>query len=1010
MTLHVWNTDKCSAYKGADTDWNRGLQFDGVDDAYGAYWDLPIHDSAQGCINFIPHRGDEKPLPQDAKAYIEEAAKTGFRVFTFKGDGNVYYEPLELPPLNLAGATAHWVDVQTLLTPADVTHVELYQSFTGKVNISGDEISGFDKKLDATANAESRWQSRFPHLGGMASWHLPLTNDDAKSLLKGQLVAVAKNAEGRIVSATQVQFAGVLDTLYVENGTANDDSLMYGATVTTGKTAFRLWAPTAQSVSLVRYNNHKTKTDTIPMQFDAQSGSWFVETDKLGHGDFYRYNMTAYHPAVNEVRNYEVTDPYSLSLSTNSTFSQVVDLNHPDLKPTGWDALQSPHSQQNPAKMVIYESHIRDLSALDASVSDAHRGKFKALTETASTPVKHLTSLAQSGVTHLHLLPVFDIVSVNEDPAKVIDIHQPFCRLCDINPTVKNSEFASYCNSGKTVAEVFEILKVGDGPDSPLVQKLNRLVAGHDSFNWGYDPYHYTAPEGSYSTQPDGMTRIREFREMVMSIKQNIGMNVIMDVVYNHTNAVGPDAEHSVLDKVVPWYYQRLNTESGAVETSTCCSNTAPENAMMGRLIRDSLVVWSKDYRVDAFRFDLMGHHPKAQILEAREAVRQVNPDTYFYGEGWNFGEVANNTRFEQAIQGNMAGTGVGTFSDRLRDAVRGGGPFDGGDALRANQGFGNGAFVMPNEMNGVSRETALHSTDLVRLGMAGNLKSYELTTHTGERKRGEQIDYNGQPAGYAEQPTEVQNYVSKHDNQTLWDNNQYKIPYDAPLDIRVRMQTVSLATAMLGQGVPFTHQGVELLRSKSMQRDSYDSGDWYNLVDYSLQDNNWNKGLPREDKDGPNYGMINTVIEGHGDNAKPGHTEMQTMVSYYKELASLRAHYPLITLGSADDVLRRVGFLNTGPSQTAGLVVMTIDNGINAGDDLDSNVDGLVVVINASPEHHRMEIGQSGLTLSAKHTSDLKGDARVDGTAIVVPAWTPAVFELTRNGSRGAGIPPVAN
>ncbi len=605
------------------------------------------------------------------------------------------------------------------------------------------------------------------------------------------------------------------------------------------------------------------------------------------------------------------------------------------------------------------------MSAHDQSVTALHRGKFAAFSEKDSAPVKHLTELAQSGVTHLHLLPVFDIVSVNEDPDRVADIHEPFSKLCKVNPSVKSTEFAAHCTGTDTIAEVFETLLAEDAPTNPQVQKLNSLVSGTDSFNWGYDPFHYTVPEGSYSTDPDGMTRIKEFREMVMSIKRDIGMNVVMDVVYNHTNAVGPDSAHSVLDKVVPWYYQRLNPQSGGVETSTCCSNTAPENAMMARLIRDSLVVWAKDYKIDSFRFDLMGHHPKAQILDALAAVKAVDPDTYFYGEGWNFGEVANNARFEQAIQANMAGTGIGTFSDRLRDAVRGGGPFDGGDWLRANQGFGNGAYVMPNDLEGVTKEAALHSADLVRLGMAGNLKDFVLTDYTGAKKRGSEVDYSGQPAGYAQDPTEVQNYVSKHDNQTLWDNNQYKIPYATPVDIRVRMQAVSLATAMLGQGVPFTHQGVELLRSKSMQRDSYDSGDWYNRVDYSLQDNNWDKGLPRQDKDGGNYALIQKVIDTDGSNAKPGNAQMAEMVSYYKELASLRAHYPLLTLGKGEEVIKRVSFLNTGRDQVPGLIVMAIDNGTASGSDIDPTLDGLLVAINATNRDIPFDTGVSGLVVS---------------------------------------------
>ena len=173
-----------------------------------------------------------------------------------------------------------------------------------------------------------------------------------------------------------------------------------------------------------------------------------------------------------------------------------------------------------------------------------------------------------------------------------------------------------------------------------------------------------------------------------------------MDVVYNHTVAAGTDP-HSVLDQIVPGYYHRL-LDDGTVADSTCCANTAPEHAMMGKLVVDSVVPWAKQYKVDGFRFDLMGHHPKANILAVRAALdrltRRATASTaraiLIYGEGWNFGEVADDARFVQATQPNMAGTGIGTFNDRLRDAVRGGGAVR--RATRASQGFASGPVHRP--------------------------------------------------------------------------------------------------------------------------------------------------------------------------------------------------------------------------------------------------------------------------------------------------------------------------
>ncbi|OSM52532.1 type II secretion protein, partial [Aeromonas salmonicida subsp. salmonicida] len=794
--------------------------------------------------------------------------------------------------------------------------------------------------------------------------------------------------------------------LYAEEAT----KLAYGAIVEGGNVTFRLWAPTAKSVKLALFDEqHKALGERTMTQDDA-SGSWSVQGGSELVGKFYRYDIQVYHPLSRKLESYQVTDPYSLSLAMNSEFSQVVDLDDPALKPEGWDSLKAPHSQQNPADITIYEAHVRDLTGNDESTKPEHRGKFLGLTDSDSVPVKHLQSLAQSGVSHLHLLPVFDIATVNEDPAKVANLQDDFSKLCQVNAEVKDSKFGGYCGGGQTIEAVLADLQGADSKESPQVQELSGYLRGVDSFNWGYDPYHYTAPEGSYATDAEGSQRILEFREMVKAIKQNIGMNVVMDVVYNHTNEAGLGPK-SVLDKIVPWYYQRLNPETGSVENSTCCSNTAPEHAMFAKLMDDSLVTWARDYKIDAFRFDLMGHHPKDQVVQALAAVKQVNPEMYFYGEGWNFGEVQDDKRFVQATQKHLAGTGIGSFSDRLRDAVRGGSPFDGGDTIRKTQGFGNGALADANEMDGVELATALHQSDLVRLGMAGNLKEFVLTDKDGMPKKGSDIDYNGQPAGYAQDPTEIQNYVDKHDNQTLFDNLIYKAPEGADL---VRMQGVSLATAMLGQGIPFTHAGVELLRSKSMERDSYDSGDWYNRVDYTLADNNFDKGLPRKDKDGDNYPLIEQVL---GKHVKPSGADMATMVGFYQELAELRQSSRLLRLGSGAEVIKRVDFRNTGPDQVPGLIVMTVDDGVNAGADLDPAIEGLVVMINATNQPQSIgdfrdgkdqPIDLSTLQLSPAHHagSSIADGALASGGQLTLGAWSAAVFVKPQAGAQGAGLP----
>ncbi|WP_439437997.1 pullulanase-type alpha-1,6-glucosidase [Salinivibrio costicola] len=911
-------------------------------------------------------------------------------------------------------ASVLFADADTLLThQTNATSLTLYYSADGTMRYNPDtqQVENATASVESTLATRDNWQASFLHLQGNVKgfdFDFVSANVALKQWLKGQLLAIAKEGD-TVLTATDVQPARALDALYAEHA----EKLTYGAIPDAGHTEFRLWAPTAQQVSLVPYQAAseegapKQRQTPIKMDFDAESGSWHVATTALNHGDYYRYQLSVYHPATHRIERLEVTDPYSHSLSTNSSYSQVVDLNASALKPSGWDTLSAPHSQQNPANGVIYEAHVRDFSALDQSTPQNLRGKYLAFTQNTTEPVKHVTALAQSGVTHLHLLPVFDIASINEDAAQRIDVIDRFSALCDKAPSLKDTpRLASECDNNQTIQAALTDLAAQDSADTPYVQTVMAAMRQYDSFNWGYDPFHYTVPEGSYATEPEGTARILEFRKMIMAIKQNIGMNVVMDVVYNHTHQAGL-GPYSVLDKVVPWYYQRLNPVTGDVEQSTCCSNTAPEHRMFAKLIDDSIATWVKDYKIDAFRWDLMGHHPLAQIEHTLAVARGINPDVYFYGEGWNFGEVANDRQFVQATQANLAGTGIGSFSDRLRDAVRGGGPFDGGEYLRKNQGFGNGQWVAPNDLqqqNSGERASALHNADLVRLGMAGNLKDFQLQIANGDVVRGDEVDYNGQPAGYAQDAWEVQNYVSKHDNQTLWDNNQYKFPYAMPLETRVRAQAVSLSTALLGQGVPFIHMGSELLRSKSMQRDSYDSGDWYNRVDFTQQTTQWDQGLPREDKDGYNWPTIETVIANHNSEAKPTPQAISNMDSYFNELVALRTSSGLFHLGQGSVINQRVSFHNTGSSQIPGLIVMQLDNSGSLHDStIDATRDGVIVAINASGAAVNTfdNINATGYQLHSLQANAGNGSiaynqqaAHVTNGKLTVPSWSVAVFE----------------
>ncbi len=529
-------------------------------------------------------------------------------------------------------------------------------------------------------------KSRFRHLASLQAAGIDVDSDTLRSILKSQIVMVAYNASGDVISATEVQKPGVLDAVFADADAGNAIGQELGAIVEGNAATFRLWAPTAQDVDLIIYDADLKEESTVAMTENPTTGIWASEAQSDALNKYYRYEVKVYHPTTGVVETRLVTDPYSLSLSENSLYSQVVDLDSASLQPQGWNDYDRPTVEKD-EDHVLYESHLRDFSFSDTKGTESLNGKYLALTEAERESVTHLQALKDAGLTTLHILPAFDIATVDENEAKRVDITDTVGKLCGIKPE------ASVCETEDDAKVIEDVLNSYD-PATGAAQALMNDLRMLDSFNWGYDPFHYTVPEGSYATDPNGSKRILEFREMVQATHK-MDLKLVMDVVYNHTNASGVN-DKSVLDKIVPGYYHRLNVNTGGVENSTCCDNTATENLMMGKLMVDSLLVWADDYKVDGFRFDLMGHQPKDVMVYALEQVRKVDPNTLFYGEGWDFGEVANNARFDQATQLNMAGTEIGTFSDRLRDAVRGGSPFDGGmdsegkHPLRFNQGFGN--------------------------------------------------------------------------------------------------------------------------------------------------------------------------------------------------------------------------------------------------------------------------------------------------------------------------------
>ena len=889
---------------------------------------------------------------------------------TFTYDHSTHVISDDAPDLLGVEQAAHWLrrDLIAWDLPAERAGFtyRLHWAPEGGLRVQdGDVVGGssFPLRL-GPSGLPARVAADFPHLSAYEALRLsPATARLVRRILTGQVVVASYDAAGALVASTGVQIPGVLDDVY--RGAAKRD---LGVTWRGSTPRLAVWAPTAKDVDLLIREPGAASERRLALRRD-RDGVWSRTGTAGWKGATYRYDVRVFVPTTGAVESNVVTDPYSVALTVDSAESVVADLDDPALAPRGWGRLAKP-APTRPEDALTYELHVRDFSITDETVPAPRRGTFLAFTETASDGMRHLRSLARSGATHVQILPAFDFASTPEQPA---DQQSPACDLPALPP---DSERQQAC---------VDAARAGDG------------------FNWGYDPWHYTTPEGSYAVDRSGAGRTKEFRSMVAGLNR-AGLRVAMDVVYNHTTASGQNPK-SVLDRVVPGYYHRLNA-TGQVETSTCCANTASEHRMMEKLMVDSLVTWARDYKVDAFRFDLMGHHSKANLLTVRRALDRLTPardgvdgkKIYLFGEGWNFGEVANDARFVQATQANMAGTGIGTFSDRLRDAVRGGGPFDENPRV---QGYGSGLFTDPNgdPVNGTpaeQRTRLLHYQDVIKLGLAGNLRDYTFVNSSGATVRGDQVDYNGQPAGYAADPSETVTYVDAHDNETLFDTLQYKLPQSTAMADRVRMNTVSLATTTFSQGAAMWHAGTDLLRSKSLDRNSYDSGDWFNRIDWSGQESTWGSGLPPRWDNETKWPYARPLL---ADPAlEPAPAAISTAAARAADLLRIQRSSPLFRLGTAAEIQQRVAFPLGGPEQAPGVVVMTLDD--TAGRDLDPRWERLVVIFNASDEPTTQTVPGQADRRFALHPVQTTGSdpvvrtARYDSTGtFTLPARTVAVF-----------------
>ncbi|MES2151500.1 MAG: alpha-1,6-glucosidase domain-containing protein [Pseudomonadota bacterium] len=876
-------------------------------DAFGAYVDVPLAGAATVFKFLVTDGSGNKNCGSDQILTLAASAATsGQEVWLAQADCTLYDKLPVISAARLDEAATYWLDAGTLAwpgAPASGANYRLYYAANGGIAGGATAITGADGSYAlgvAGAVLSPALAARFPHLAGALALSLASADAaNAKARLKGQLVLAQFDSAGKLVQASSVQTAGVLDDLYagaaanVRLGPSFDSA---------GVPSVRVWAPTAKSV---RLNLYGTANSSVDMQEDSASGVWSYTAPSaaLANSAYYTFSVTVFSRwAANQLVTNEVSDPYSVSLNANGQRSLLANLASSVTKPAGWDGHAIP-PLAHPTDIAIYELHLRDFSASDASVPAAHRGKYLAFTDSASNGMGHLKLLQKAGMSHIHLLPTADMSSVDETGC--------------VAPAIPAA-----------------------ASDSPLQQAAVAATKERDCFNWGYDPEHYNAPEGSYASDAaDGLVRIREYRAMVKALHDS-GLRVAMDVVYNHTSAA-KQADRSVLDKIVPGYYYRQSA-SGEITSDSCCADTAPENAMMGKLVLDSVKLWASQYQVDSFRFDIVGMLPLALMTRMQTEVDALGGrPIYLYGEAWNFGVVANDARFRQTRQANMAGTGIGSFNDRLRDAVRGGGCCDSGSAVISQQGFINGAWLDRNAASTQTLDDLLRMGDLIRVGLSASLKDYRQTDRFGASKLNAEIDYFGSGAGYTGAPQETINYIEVHDNQTLFDINVFKLPTATSIADRVRVQTMGNALVMLAQGIPLFQAGQDLLRSKSLDRDSYNAGDWFNALDFSYQSNNFGVGLPSAEKNQDSWSVMQPLLA--NPLLKPGNAQILAARNRFLELLAIRKDSTLFRLRTAQDVKDRLGFFNTGPTQVPGVVAMRIDGNGYAG----ANYASVVVLFN---------------------------------------------------------------
>lgn len=509
---------------------------------------------------------------------------------------------------------------------------------------------------------------------------------------------------------------------------AGDD---LGVSYTKTETRIRVWAPSANQVELRIYKQGNGGSAIRIDQFiQAENGTWLI----VLHSDLNGYYYTIRVNDGNWMNETPGVDARAVGM--NGLRGLIFDPEQTN--PEAWETDQR-ISSEDATDSIIYELNVRDFSIAPSS-GMKHKGKYLAFTETGTlspdnlkTGIDHIKEL---GITHVHLLPVFDFLTVDE--------HAP-----------------------------------------------------DESYNWGYDPQNFNAPEGSFSSDPNSTARILELKMLVQALHQ-AGIGVVLDVVYNHT----AHTRRSNFNQTVPGYYYRQKSNGAFSNASGCGNEVATERGMVRKFILDSLYYWATEFHLDGFRFDLMGIYDLETMNQIRAKMDTISTTILLYGEGWTADKSPLNETW-RAVKNNVSRLyRIAAFNDDFRDGIK-------GDNFNAqSKGFISGKTVQEEN---------------VKFGIVGACFHPQIVYGYVEQSK----------SPWAIRPSQCINYASCHDNYTLYDKMVLSCPEASEDEIK-RMVMLGGALVLTSQGIPFLHAGVEIARTKFGDHNSYKSDDRINQIQWS--------------------------------------------------------------------------------------------------------------------------------------------------------------------------------